>query len=164
MNSNCQGIKASRFRLYFRSLTAPLIVEIYTFFFLNLAAPGLSCGTQDLLASHLNLSCGMWDLIPQPGIEPGAPTLGAWSLSHRTTRKCLIVEIYLGILLARKSRGKSVQASDLCSSKEHQGQQGQNEVQKGISNTLSPGLCQYTCFGWNALHHPPISKSRQSAL
>ena len=90
----------------------------------------------------------MWDLVPQPGIEPRAPALGTWSLSHRTTRepKILIVEIYLGILLARKSGGKSVQASGLCSSKEHQGQQGQNGIRKRISSTLSPGLCQYTCF------------------
>ena len=27
----------------------------------------------------------MWDLVPGPGIEPGAPVLGAWSLSLWTT-------------------------------------------------------------------------------
>ena len=32
-------------------------------------------------------SCGMWDLVPWPGIEPGPPALGARSLSHRTTRE-----------------------------------------------------------------------------
>ena len=26
----------------------------------------------------------MWDLVPGPGIEPGAPVLGARSLSHWT--------------------------------------------------------------------------------
>ena len=31
-------------------------------------------------------SCSMWDLAPWPGIEPGTPALGAWSLSHWTTR------------------------------------------------------------------------------
>ena len=30
---------------------------------------------------------GMWDLIPWPGIEPSFPALGAWSLSHWTTRE-----------------------------------------------------------------------------
>ena len=30
------------------------------------------------------LICGMWNLIPCPGIEPGH---GAWSLSHWTTRE-----------------------------------------------------------------------------
>ena len=30
-------------------------------------------------------SCGLWDLVPWPGIKSGLPTLGAWSLSHWTT-------------------------------------------------------------------------------
>ena len=29
----------------------------------------------------------MWDLVPRPGIEPGPPALGAWSLTHWTTRE-----------------------------------------------------------------------------
>ena len=33
------------------------------------------------------LSCGMWDLVPWPGIEPRPPALGVWSLSHWTTRE-----------------------------------------------------------------------------
>ena len=37
--------------------------------------------------SALGLSCGMWDLVPWPGIELGRPALGAWSLSHWTTRE-----------------------------------------------------------------------------
>ena len=35
----------------------------------------------------LGLSCGMWDQVPWPGIKPRAPALGAWSLSHWTTRE-----------------------------------------------------------------------------
>ena len=33
------------------------------------------------------LSCSMWDLVPQPGREARPPVLGAWSLSHWTTKK-----------------------------------------------------------------------------
>ena len=33
-----------------------------------------------------HLSCDMWDPIPRPGIEPGPPALGAWSLIIWTTR------------------------------------------------------------------------------
>ena len=29
----------------------------------------------------------MWNLVPQPGLKPGLPALGAWSLSHWTTRE-----------------------------------------------------------------------------
>ena len=29
----------------------------------------------------------MWDLVPRPGIEPGPPALGVWSLTHWTTRE-----------------------------------------------------------------------------
>ena len=44
------------------------------------------------------LSCGMWDLVPWPGIEPGPPALGAQSLSHWTTREVpltLLIEAQL---------------------------------------------------------------------
>ena len=33
------------------------------------------------------VSCGMWDLVPWPGIEPRPPALEAQSLSHWTTRE-----------------------------------------------------------------------------
>ena len=35
------------------------------------------------------LSFGLWNLVSWPGIEPGPPTLGAWSLSHWTTGNSL---------------------------------------------------------------------------
>ena len=41
----------------------------------------------DLCCSMQTLSCGMWDLVPGAGIRPGPPSLGAWSLSHWTTRE-----------------------------------------------------------------------------
>ena len=42
-------------------------MDIGFFAFLYLAVPGLSCSIRDL--------------VPHPGIEPGPPALGAWSLS-----------------------------------------------------------------------------------
>ena len=52
---------------------------IYLFF---LAMPGLNCG--------------MWDLVPWPGIEPGPPSLGAQNLSHWTTRETPVdISLYL---------------------------------------------------------------------
>ena len=33
------------------------------------------------------LGCGMWDLVPRLGMEPGPPALGAQSLSHWITRE-----------------------------------------------------------------------------
>ena len=47
------------------------------------------------------LSCAMWDLTPWPGLEPGPPTLGVWSLSHWITREVpnqLKKKIYIYIL------------------------------------------------------------------
>ena len=38
-----------------------------------------------------DLSCGMWNLVPWPGIKPGSPALGACSLSHWTTREVPIL-------------------------------------------------------------------------
>ena len=43
------------------------------FFIIYLAVPGLSCG--------------MWDLVAPPGIEPGSPALEVWRLSPWTTRE-----------------------------------------------------------------------------
>ena len=43
------------------------------YLFIYLAVPGLSCG--------------MRDLVPWPGIEPGPPALGAWSLNHWTIKE-----------------------------------------------------------------------------
>ena len=82
--------------------------NIFFFFFLifiYLVALGLSCGRRaSLVAACRLLSCGrqagslvvackllvaacMWDLVPQPGIEPGPPALGAQSLNHHATRE-----------------------------------------------------------------------------
>ena len=49
-----------------------------TFVFIDLAVPGLSCVTGILAVACeiLVLSCGNW-----PGMEPGPPALGAWSLA-----------------------------------------------------------------------------------
>ena len=39
-----------------------------------------------LIVAHGIFSCGMWDLVPWPGIELRSPALGTQSLSHWTTR------------------------------------------------------------------------------
>ena len=51
-----------------------------------------SCGMR-------TLSCGMWDLVPWPEIEPGPPALGAWSLSHWTTREVPLIFVLLSLYL-----------------------------------------------------------------
>ena len=48
----------------------------FSFIFIYLAALGLSCCMQDLCCNMQTLSCGVWDLVPWPGIEPGPPALG----------------------------------------------------------------------------------------
>ena len=37
----------------------------------------------------MTLSCGKWDLVSHPGMEPGPTVLEAWSLSYWTTRDVL---------------------------------------------------------------------------
>ena len=58
-------------------------------------------------AGFLVVACGllvaacMWDLVPRPGIKPGFPALGAWSLTHWTTREvpvALFLFIYFSFL------------------------------------------------------------------
>ena len=55
-------------------------LNIFFCLFIYLAVPGCSYNMQ-------TLACGMWDLVPQPDIEPGRPPLGVQSLSHWTTRE-----------------------------------------------------------------------------
>ena len=45
-------------------------------------------------------ACGI--LVPQPGIEPVPPALGAQSLSHRTVRDVLMM-LSLGLCLEKKN-------------------------------------------------------------
>ena len=61
--------------LFYSGLSAYSAVNVHWFYyiFIHLAAA--------------DLSCGMWDLVPGPGIEPGLPALGTQSLSHWTTRE-----------------------------------------------------------------------------
>ena len=47
----------------------------------------LFCFLKILYLAMLGLSCSMWGLVPWPGIKPGPPALGVWSLSHWTTRE-----------------------------------------------------------------------------
>ena len=42
-------------------------------------------------------SCGMWVLMPQPGVEPELPALGAQSLSHWTTREVPMTQASEGL-------------------------------------------------------------------
>ena len=59
-----------------------------------LAAQGFGCCTQDLHGGMWTLSCGMWNLVPWPWIEPQPPVLGAWRLCHWTSREVLGVYIF----------------------------------------------------------------------
>ena len=53
--------------------------KIKQFFFFSILKKYYSAAT--------GLSSSMWDLVSWPGIEPGFPALGAWNLSHWTTRE-----------------------------------------------------------------------------
>ena len=53
------------------------------------------------------LNCGMWELVPWPGIKPRTPELRAWSLCHWATR-----EIPLSYFLWKGSSRLIYQNSD----------------------------------------------------
>ena len=57
--------------------------------FIHYSASVLPCGgTQEFFSHSLQtLSCGMWDLVPHPGIKPRPPAMGVWSLTHWTNRE-----------------------------------------------------------------------------
>ena len=70
-----------------------------------LAAPGLSCGAEDLWSSlghtgSLVAACGLlvraWGLAPWPGIEPRPPAVGVWSqpLNFKELPLCWHLSLY----------------------------------------------------------------------
>ena len=81
----------------------------YVFYLFILAAPGLSCSMQALSLQHADFlvaACGllvaacrllvatcMRDLVPQQGIKPGPPALGARSLTHWTAREVPVFQL-----------------------------------------------------------------------
>ena len=69
------------------------------------------CSMQDLFylqhaGSFRIFNCSMWDLVPWPGIEPGPLILGAWNLSHWTTRDVLFMWTFDFIVVSLKCKGK----------------------------------------------------------
>ena len=58
----------------------------YFFFFLLYWVLVVASRIFNPCCSMQTLSCGMWDLVPQPGINPRPPALGVRSLSHWTTK------------------------------------------------------------------------------
>ena len=70
----------------FKNLSSGFLLHLFIYFqqtdvylFISLCQ-FVSCGLW-------TLSCGMWDLVPWPGIEPGNPALGVQILSPWTTRE-----------------------------------------------------------------------------
>ena len=65
------------------------VFKIYLFIWLHcvlVEACGIfSCSLRDLAAWELLFAA--WDLVPWPGIDLGHPALGAWTLSHWTSRE-----------------------------------------------------------------------------
>ena len=57
----------------------------------------MACGL--LSCDMRTLSCGLWDLVPRPGIEPRPPALGARSLTHWTTREVLIIVVIVANII-----------------------------------------------------------------
>ena len=92
------------------------LATIFLFYFIYLVALGLSCGRQAPSLRHTGslfvackllvaargvfvatcgiFSCGIWDLVPWPGIEPGPPALRTWSLIHCTTREVPLATMF----------------------------------------------------------------------
>ena len=70
------------------------IASVLCFGFLSARHAGsFSCSiwTLSCVVCKLLVVACMWYLVPQPGIEPRPPALGAWSLTHWTTREVPIL-------------------------------------------------------------------------
>ena len=57
-----------------------------------------------LVSPHGIFSCGLWDLVPLPGIEPEPPALRAWSLKSLDQQRSPSPFFFTFIYLTRRSR------------------------------------------------------------
>ena len=67
---------------------------------------------QVLVVAHEIFSCGIWDLVPWPGTEPGPPALGVRSLSH-WTREVLTSASVRPHMVEKNNSKKSIKAPSL---------------------------------------------------
>ena len=74
----------------------------------------------------LGLSCGMRHLVPQPGIKPRPPALGAWSLNHWTTREFSQLSLSKVIQKGKKKPIPKLKQKRRFTSKEGHAERGQH--------------------------------------
>ena len=68
-----------------------------------------------LILAMPGLNCGVWDLVPWPGIESGPPTLGAQNFSHWTTRETPVdISLYLSSFSPISNSSPSLRLSRTC--------------------------------------------------
>ena len=84
---------------------------LFIYLFLNICLFIWLC--QILVVAHGIFSCGMWDLIPWPGIEPGSHALRAQSLSHWISREVPGRECLVRLMKPKSKLRKESQAPDL---------------------------------------------------
>ena len=96
-----QGRGGGWFRVFHLRTTAKLTLTFMFFkstYFFGCTRSWLQhTGSSIFVVAHGNFSCHMWDLVPQPGMKPGCPALGARSLSPWTTKEvqrlCFLINI-----------------------------------------------------------------------
>ena len=82
----------------------PIGVQLNAFFFFNICL------------TALGLSCGMWDLVPCPGIKPGPLALGVRRLSVGTTMEvpeCIFITLYAFSAARKASMSCSLKCLEL---------------------------------------------------
>ena len=67
------------------------LYDFRVFFLKKTNKKQVTCLHRVLVAAYELLSCGLWDVVLQLGIEPRPPALGVYSLSRRTTRDALSI-------------------------------------------------------------------------
>ena len=75
--------------------------HLFSYLFIYLTMPHLSCGMQGLCCGMWTISCRTWDLVPWPGIEPRSPALGAQGFSCWSTRKSIFSSFKLQLYIQR---------------------------------------------------------------
>ena len=64
-----------------------IVILFLLFIYLAVQVLVVACGALIFTETCRMFSCGMWDLVPWPGIKPAPPALGVQSLNHWTTRE-----------------------------------------------------------------------------
>ena len=110
------------------------------------------------------LTCGMWPLVPWPGIKPGPPALVVWSLSCCTTREVPMILSYIPSF--RNSIIRTTCKYDLIKKMQYSVRTWKKRAPQNVENDKKWALIHSEWYSWfcRITHCPFLNVFKDKAL